>query len=349
MPDKTTVECPNCKNVAQTAHSLRAGAKVHCPRCKSSFRFSPTERDEGNPDAELRSIGDVDLREFFTPEAPPTTVSTKPIERSNGNGKGNGIVRERKRGATDQPFVQDPHANRSARTKDVFIGGKKVRFVASRKGTAVVLIFLLLALGYGGIVCVGYFMDYLDFVAKGKQQAQEKLFADQKEKARAKAGIKDVIPEEILRPEKIVSPEKPKVVIPEEPPTEAGKPRRIGEMEVRVAEAGVGIFEKGQTEPRLVITLKVTNHSKQRMRYRSWSDPANKVELRDGTPAVNKYSLVGAPAKKEWDVEPGAMTEDILVFPAPPPLYGVNLVLPLGTGGERFRFSLPREFIQRFQ
>jgi hypothetical protein len=341
MPDKTTLECPHCKNVAQTTQLVRAGAKVNCSRCKRSFRFSPTESDEGNPDAELHSIRDVALREFFTPESPPTTVSTKPIERSNGNGNGN--VRERKRGATDKPFVQDPHANRSERSKDVFIGGKKVRFAASRKGTAVVLIFLLLALGYGGIVCVGYFMDYLDFVAKGKQQRQEKLFLERNEAERAKAKAKDD------NSEKTVTPETPKVVIPEEPPTEGDKPRRIREMEVRVAVAGVGIFEKGQTEPRLVITLKVTNHSKQRMGYRSWSDPANKAELRDGTPGTNRIALIGTPAQAERGIEPGATIDDFLVFPPPPPLYGVNLILPLGIGGERFRFYLPREFIQRFE
>ena len=116
MPDKTTLECPHCKNVARTTHFPRVGSKIHCSRCKRSFRFGMKESDEGNesnPEPELRSIGDLDLREFFTPEVPPPTVSTKPMERSNGNGKGNGIVRERKRGATDQPFVQDPHANRS--------------------------------------------------------------------------------------------------------------------------------------------------------------------------------------------------------------------------------------------
>jgi hypothetical protein len=342
MPDKTTLECPHCKNVAQTTHSVRAGARVHCSRCKRSFRFSsPIESEERNPEPELRSIGDVDLREFFTPESPPTPVSTKPIERSNGNG--NGIVRERKRGGTDQPFVQDPHANRSARSKDVFIGGEKVRFVASRKGTAVVLIFLLLALGYGAILSVGWFMDYLDWVAKGKQQAQERLFSEQKKAERAKANIKDVIPE------KIVIPAKPKAVIPEEPPTEGDKPRKIRDMEVRVAIAGVGIFEKGQTEPRLVITLKVTNHSKLPMGFRSWSDPANKAELRDGTPNANRVSLIGSSAKAERNIEPGETIDDILVFQAPPPLFGVNLILPLGISGERFRFFLPREFIQRFQ
>src|SRR5271170_771240 len=97
MPDKTTLECPHCKSVAQTTQLIRAGAKVNCSRCKRSFRFSPTESDESHPEAELRSIGDVDLREFFTPEAPPTTVSTKPMDRSNGraNGNANGSVRER--------------------------------------------------------------------------------------------------------------------------------------------------------------------------------------------------------------------------------------------------------------
>ena len=215
--------------------------------------------------------------------------------------------------------------------------------MGSRKGIAVVLIFLLLALGYGAILSVSWFMNYLDSVQNGKKQAQEKRFLEQKEKARAKANITDVIPE------KIVIPEKPKVVVPEEPPTEGDKPRRVGDMEVRVADAGVGKVEKGQTEPRLVIALKVTNHSKQRMRYRCWSDPANKIELRDGTPSANRISLVGSPAQTERDIEPGATIDDILVFPPPPPLYGVNLILPLGTGGERFRFFLPREFIQRFE
>ena len=164
MPDKITLACPHCKNVGQTTHFIRAGAKVHCSRCKRSFRFSRTESDESNPDAELRSIGDLALREFFTPEVPPPTpLSTKPIDRSNGNGNGNGNgnVRERKRRATDQPFVQDPLAARSERSKDVYITGKPLRFTASRKGLAVVLIFLVLALGYGAILGVGYFMEEL--------------------------------------------------------------------------------------------------------------------------------------------------------------------------------------------
>ena len=120
-------------------------------------------------------------------------------------------------------------------------------------------------------------------------------------------------------------------------------------MEVRVAVAGVGIFEKGQTEPRLVINLKVTNHSKQRMGYRSWSDPATKAELRDGTPSANSIALIGSPSQAERSIEPGATIDDALVFPEPPPLFGVNLILPLGISGERFRFFLPREFIQRLQ
>jgi hypothetical protein len=120
-------------------------------------------------------------------------------------------------------------------------------------------------------------------------------------------------------------------------------------MEVCVLEAIVGTFDKAKAERRLVIRLQIMNHSKQRMRYRCWSDPANKAEIRDGTPSFNQYAVIGAPGQKERDIEPGAVFEDFLSCAPTPPLYGVRLVLPLGAGLPRFRFDIPREFIEQFQ
>jgi hypothetical protein len=337
MPDKTTLECPHCKNVSQTTHWIRPGAKVRCSRCDRGFRFSPSENDESNPEAELRSIGDVDLREFFTPESPPAPVSTKPLDRSNGNGK----VRKRKRGVTNPALIRDPGSASSERSKDVLITGKPVRFEGSRKGTAVVLVFLLLALGYVGVLSVGWFMDYLDRVSHQKHRNEAKKFSNPKDPG-AKPNP------EVIIPAKIVIADKPKIVVDEEPPTVADKPRRIGDMEVCVIDARVGFVDQARTDRRMLITLQITNHSKRRIKYRCWSDPANKVELRDGTPNANRFSLIGPPAEAARDIEPGAKTEDILSFPPTPPLFGVDLVLPLEVGGGRFLFHLPREFIQQF-
>ena len=146
---------------------------------------------------------------------------------------------------------------------------------------------------------------------------------------------------------KAAVPELPKSAIPEEPPTVGDKPRRLGDMEVRVIDAKVGIFEQGQTEQKMAIALKITNLSRRRIKYLPWSDPANKAELRDGTPGANKHSLIGATGQPARDIEPGAAIQDVLFFPPTARLYGVDLVLPLGVGSERFRFSLSREFIER--
>ena len=209
----------------------------------------------------------------------------------------------------------------------------------SRKATAVVvLIFLLAALGYGGVVCVGYFMNYLEDVSKTKQKKQEEKLLRQDEERRKAAPVAKASVAEL-----------PKIVVPEEPPTAAGEPRKVGNMEVLVFDASLGFFDQSQTEERLLIVLKLTNHSKQRMKYRPWSDPANKAEVRDGTPALTKYAPIGSTGKVEQNIEPGATIEDLLTFPRTPPLFGVELDLPLGAGIERFKFVIPREFIGRPQ
>jgi hypothetical protein len=239
------------------------------------------------------------------------------------------------RGRINPPLVRHVGAAASARSKDLLTGGKQIQFSGSRKGVAVVLVFLLLALGYGGVVSVHYFMEYLEWVSHKKQEKLTKRISN--------PGAKD---KKVPVPKPAIA-ELPQSAGPEEPPTVGDKPRRIGNLEVRVILARVGIFDQAQTEQRLAIRLEMRNHSQRQMRYRPWSDPANKAVLRDGTPSGNKYAPIGPGEQPERTIEAGATIEDIVSFPPPPPLYGVDLVLPLGAGFERFHFTLPREFIGR--
>jgi hypothetical protein len=181
------------------------------------------------------------------------------------------------------------------------------------------------------------FMNYLDWVSHKKQEKQAKKFLNPKDERK-----------QALTPKTEVA-ELPKSSVPEEPVTIGDQPRRVGDMEVRVVDAVMGIFDQAPTEERLAITLRIANHSKRRMKYRPWSDPVNKAQVRDGTPSANRYALIGTGGQSERDIEPGAVTEDILVFPRIPPLYDAELVLPLGVGIDRFRFSLPVGFVRRTQ
>ena len=331
MPDRTTLVCPHCEKSAETSHVVRSGAKLRCSHCNRPFRFQPTENEEAIAEPELRSVGSLALREFFTAEEPSTTLpSTKPRAVSSLPKPGT------KPGKAEEPFVRYPWSAGSERSKDVFIGGKGIRFVGSRKGTAVLLIFVGIVLAYAGAVCMHGFMKHLDSQVGKNQAKQAKKFL-QPDDGRPKAKPKLAVP----------VPEQPKSVVPEPAPTLAGQPCRIGDIEVCVVEARAGTFDKAKAERRLVITLQIKNHSKRKMRYHCWSDPANKAVIRDGTPAFNKHELIGKPAQAEVDIEPGVVFEDFLSCAATPALYGVSLVLPLEAGIGRFRFDIPREFIEQ--
>jgi hypothetical protein len=243
------------------------------------------------------------------------------------------------REGADQAIVKDPLSSSSERSKEVFIGGKRVVFEGSRKGTAVALIFLLAVLLYGGFLGIQHFLREVEHASKTAQKLREEA-ALRAEAAREKEARKKP-------PPKVADAELPKAIVPEEPPTVGDKPRRMGGIEVQVIDAKVGLFEPGQTEQRMAIALRITNHSERRMKYLPWSDPANKAELRDGTPAATKYSLIGGTGQAARDLEPGAAIQDVLFFPPTPTLFGVDLVLPIGVGIERFRFTLPPQFIER--
>ncbi len=152
----------------------------------------------------------------------------------------------------------------------------------------------------------------------------------------------------------MIPKEVPKIVMPaaapapSRPRTKAGDPLTIGDLEVRVLKAQRGMFDPAQTEQRVAIILRVTNRSKQKTKFFPWSDPTNKPVLRTQTTAI-PFQLVAPKAQTERTINPGESVEDILVFPHTPPLYGLELDLPIPRSTDKFPFEIPREFIEQVQ
>ena len=224
MPLKTSLACPHCKHVGLTDKPISGGAKVRCAQCGLQFRYAPPGSD---PDEELRTVGDMELgklSEFFTPE------TTTPKARKNDQED------DRYHGITNEPFIPNPLAPASERSKDVFIGGKEVRVRAGRRKMAVVLTFLVLLVGYGGAVSMHGLMGQLEGEGAARKKAQEKAEAALREKA----GGPNTAEAKPKSKTKAIPKEVPKVVmptsapVPARPRTKAGDPLTIGDLEVRV-------------------------------------------------------------------------------------------------------------------
>ncbi len=357
MPPKTTLKCPNCKSVGQTSNAVTKGAKVRCPRCGHPFRFTPSQSE---PEDDLRTVGDLDLgrfSEFFTPEATPSRIPATDEPE------------EHYRGITNEQFVPNPLAPASERSKDAFIGGKQVRFYSGRKATAVFLIFLLSVALYGGAIGMHALMTALQGEGAARQRAQEerdKALIVQAGEAKKKAdsakknALADAQPDAktgALANAKAgaqpnahanTKPEIPAPAAPPRPRTNAGDPLRIGDLEVTVKNVRQGILDPAQAQPRLAITLSITNHAKQQSSYLYSSDPANGVAVRFLTADLHRFKPIEPAKPKEKIIKAGEMIEDVLVFPETLPFAGQGLELDLPILGiaERFAFHIPKEFIE---
>jgi hypothetical protein len=323
MSLKTTLKCPHCENIGHTTRRIRTGAKVRCSRCHRDFPFAPLESGENHPEEELCTIGDSELRdlsEFFSPEEQRAPVFTG----DNLN-----------RGRTEKPFTRHPLAPASARSKDALIGGKPLRFHGSRQFMAYVGVIALAGLGYICFVGLHGTVRETEAVSKTSIATKKEIYADTNG-PRSKTAV---------NPKSIVIPPPRSVAVG--PRTPAGTPSRIGGIEVCVVRVFEGILNPSQTDERLAITLSITNLSKRPFRYHCWSDPENKLSLRDQTPSSTSHPLVEPAAGAEVTLQPEATVEDTLVFSPTPRLYGLNLDLPLRDSFETFRFQIPREFIER--
>jgi hypothetical protein len=229
---------------------------------------------------------------------------------------------------TAQPFVRNPWAPGSARSKDRLIGGKGIRFTGSREFMAVVIIVAVAGVAY------------LSFWGlHGVVQETERLgnrFAKEKEKAfNPGAG-----------PPAKKTP-KGKTATP--PPSagetrvEAGHPMRIGVTEVTIVNAtrtGLGAL---QGPGGLTITLQITNHDAKPITYYK-----KQLTLRDRTAPPKTHPLLDPPAE---DPKLGGKetVTDVLVF-GPTPMFSLlDLDLPASGSDEKFQFFIPTRFIQTTQ
>jgi hypothetical protein len=226
---------------------------------------------------------------------------------------------------TDKPFVRNPLAPASARSKDRLIGGKGIRFTGTREFMAVVLIVVVM-----GVV---YFSFWgLHSVVKETEKTGDR-YAKQKEKE-FHSGSGPLAKRQ----------QKGKTSTP--PPsegetrTEAGKPVRIGVTEVCIVSAtrpGLGALEGPGG---LTITLRITNHDAKPIRYYKMG-----LTLRDRAAPPKNHPLLEPPAENPMLGGKETRT-DVLVF-GPTPMFSVlDLDLPAAGNDERFQFTIPTKFIQ---
>jgi hypothetical protein len=322
VPLKTALNCPHCREVGYTTRKIPPGAKVRCTRCGQSFAFDP--RPSGDND-DLPTVGDTELgtlRQFFNEEESPPLAglgeSTKRIDVE-----------------TEQPFTRSAMLPPVRRDKAI-ISGKPLRFEGSRKVTAAVVILVVAAAGYAGV------MTFLGFLREHDKTYE---LINEKRKADKKIALKD-----ILKPSSDPKKEISKIPsTPQEPSKMAGDPMRIDKLEVCVIEASEARVDQSRPEKRLSIKLSVKNVTEQPVKYPCWIHPQNKLELRDESPNMVTHPLVVTSTEMARTLKPGEQKYELLHFGQTPRFYGLRLDLPLWDDPRSFRFNIPVEYIQRFE
>jgi hypothetical protein len=323
MPLLTSLKCPVCSEITQTAKVIRPGDKIPCEHCGADI---PVGRPRRDPVEEAPVTGAMEpdvLRKLLAEEEDsPGTVTTKkakPAYRSVTNEplpppSGN-----------DQPFVRNPLAPAGARSKDRLIGGKGVRFTGSREFMAVVIIVAV-----AGVAYLSFWG--LHGVVKETEKAGDR-FAKEKEKAfNPGAGP---LAKKSSKGKTATPPPNP-----EETRVEAGHPMRIGVTEVTIVNAtraGLGAL---QGPSGLTITLQITNYDAKPITYYR-----REVILRDRTATRETHPLLNP--LPDNPMLTGRKTEtDVLEF-GPTPMFSVlELDLPASGSDEKFQFFIPTQFIQ---
>jgi hypothetical protein len=316
MPLLTSLKCPACGEITQTAKVVRPGDRIPCDHCGGDIPVGRPQRDPVE-DAPVGGAMEPDvLRELLAEEGGSSGAGRSPKAKAGYRG----VTNEPLPPPTedDPPFVRNSLAPASARSKDRLVGGKGVRFTGSREFTAVVLIVGVMAAGY--LVYWGLHGLYRDI-----ERASDR-FAVHKEK-----GYNPATGSATKRTSKVKAANAP----PSQRETriEAGNPQKIGVTEVCVVSARRGA--EG-----LTITLRITNHSPTPITYYK-----KQLTLRDRAGAPQNYPLLGPPTENP-KVGGRETIEDVLEFGPTPVMLKLDLELPAPGSDERFEFSIPPTFIQ---
>jgi hypothetical protein len=322
MPLLTSLKCPDCGEITQTAQAVRPGDNVPCEHCGQAIAIRPARREPVQEAAVGGSLEPDLLRELLAgEESPPGAATSNPAKRRYGGLTNQALSADT---GTDPPFVRNPLAPASARSKDQLIGGKGVRFIGPREFMAVVIFFGVAAVGNG--VFWG-----LHGVVKETEKAGDR-FAEQKKKGYnpqlgpgAKKSAKGTVP--------APAPSEG------ETRTEAGTPQRIGVTEVSIVSATRAL--PGANGPGgLTLRLRITNHDAKPITYYK-----KQLTLRDRGIPPKDHPLLEPPAENP-KVLPGAPYDDVLMFGPTSMMSILDLDLPASGSDEEFHFFIPTQFIK---
>ena len=319
MPITTKLRCTHCGSTLKTSKIVEQGAKVRCPKCKEVFHIHASEQD-----GMAETIPLAGELETFEVELPSSDQQAKTM---------NATARE--------PVASDAPPPRMARPSPTL--NKKIEYGGGNPfgGSRTIVAAICAAIGvvFAGGFAWWYFgtVKELDVAA---DVAVERRTATIAKAARpvAAASLK-------------AKPAKPSAVGDAPVPVKVARvtapmTSEINAMVVGIERATLGPLEGGDGQPVFSLSLRITNNSKQPMKYAGWSRPESKPKLRDAYGNFfNRVSLDSVTPEKS--IDPGETITDRLVFEKTSFMAELTLDLPIVGTDQQFEFRMLPSFIER--